>query len=207
MKLFKRPDSNKWWFKFNYKGTHYRHSTDIEDTGKKSEQEALTIANAYRTDVIRGEYNVAQDEPAPLLQDAIEEWFKLYVKVEHNDSLQTQHIYRWAIDRHLIPEFGNKRIDEITRKMVALFISKKLSGGLSKASVRNIIAPMRGMFNHALADRDRRYRIGENPCLRQGQFKKETSAKVAAEKFTIPTPEKLHNFLEMCGKNLKSYTP
>src|SRR5262245_47680467 len=168
MKLLKRPDSNKWWFKFNYKGKHHRHSTDIEDTGKKSEQQALTIANAYRTDVIRGEYNVAEDEPAPLLKDAIEEWFKLYVQVEHNDSLQTQHIYRWAIDQHLISEFGNRRLDEITRKMVALFISKKLSSGLSKASVRNIIAPLRGMFNYAITDRDRRYRIGENPCLRQG---------------------------------------
>ena len=127
--MFKRPDSNKWWFKFNYKRTHYRHSTDIEDTGKKSEQDALTIANAYRTDVIRGEYGVAEDEPAPLLKDAIEEWFKLYVQVEHSSSPQTQHIYRWAINQHLIPEFGNRTLDEITRKMVALFISKKLLVG------------------------------------------------------------------------------
>jgi len=193
-------DSNIWWFKFNYKGRHYRRSTDVVDTGKKSEQEAFTIANAFRTDVIRGEYDLAQDEPAPLLKDAIEEWFTLDVKVEHSNSPQTQHIYRWAIDEHLIPEFGNKSLDEITRKMVAQLISRKLSGGLSKSSVRNIIAPMRGMYNYVITDRDRRYRIEENPCIRQGQFKKETSAKVAAEKFTIPPLERMQNFLRLCAE-------
>jgi integrase len=203
LKLYKRPDSNKWWFKFRYKGKLRRHSSDIEDTGSRSEQEALKIANAYRTDVIRGEYGVAESEPAPMYEDAIEEWFQLYVQVEHSNSPQTQHIYRWAIDKHLIPAFGSKRLDEITRKTVATFISKKLSSGLSKASVRNIIAPMRGMYSHFIADSDRRYQIKENPCIRQGQFKKDTSAKVAAEKFTIPTPEKMQNFLQACAEKSK----
>jgi integrase len=198
--LFKRPDSSKWWFKFNYKGRHYRHSTDIEDSGKRSEQEALTIANAYRTDLIRGEYGIAESESAPLLKDAIEEWFKLYVQVEHSNSPQTQHIYRWAIDKHLTPEFGHKRIDEITRKMVAVFISRNLSSGLSKAAIRNIIAPARGMYNYFIADRHRGFRIAENPWVRQGQFKKETSARLAAEKFTIPPPEKMQNLLYLCAE-------
>jgi len=208
MTLFKRPDSRIFWFKFNHKGKHHRHSTDIEDDGtKKARQEALKIANAHYIDLIRGHHGVAEAQPAPTLKDAIEEWFKLYVQVEHSDSPQTQHIDRWAIDRHLIPEFGSKRLDEITRKTAALFISKKLSCGLSKASVRNIIAPMRGMFNHVIADRDRRFRIDENPWVRQGQFKKETSAKVAAHKFTIPPPEKLQNLLKLCAqKSQKLYT-
>jgi integrase len=200
MKLFKRLGSNKWWFKFDYGGKHYRHSTDIDDNGPRSEQEALTIANAYRTDVIRRKYDLAETDPAPTFERAIEEWFELYVQVEHSNSPQTQHIYRWAIDHHLTPEFGRKRLDEITRKMVAAFISRKLSGGLTTASVRNIIAPMRGMFNYVIADKSRHFQIAENPCVRQGQFKKQTSAKVASDKFTIPPPEAMQKFLELCAQ-------
>jgi integrase len=137
-------------------------------------------------------------EPAPLFKDAIEEWFRLYVQVEHSDSPQTQHIYRWAIDSHLIPEFANKRLDEIPRKSVATFIGRKLAGGLSKSAVRNIIAPMRGMFSYFISDTNRPFRLDGNPCVKQGQFKKETSAKVAAQKFTIPSADKIHEFLNTC---------
>jgi len=63
------------------------------------------------------------------------------------------------------------------------------------------------MYNYVTADRDRRFRIEENPCVRQGQFKKQTSAKVAAAKFTIPTPDKMQNFLQLCAtKSEKLYT-
>ena len=207
MTLFKRPDSRIFWFKFNHKGKHHRHSTDIEDDGtKKARQEALKIANAHYIDLIRSHHGLAEAQPAPTLKDAIEEWFKLYVQVEHSDSPQTQHIYRWAIDGHLVPEFGAKRLDEITRKNVATFISEKLAGGLSKSSIRNIIAPMRGMFSYMISDRERRFRIEENPCVKQGQFKKETSAKVAAEKFTIPSAGQMQKFLNTCQEiSLKLY--
>jgi hypothetical protein len=54
-------------------------------------------------------HGLAEAQPGPTLKDAIEEWFKLYVQVEHSDSPETQHIYRCAIDGHLVPEFGAKR--------------------------------------------------------------------------------------------------
>src|SRR2546422_3884884 len=91
MTLFKRPDSTIFWFKFNHKGKHHRHSTDIEDDGtKKARKEALKIANGHYIDLIRSHHGVAEAQPAPMLKDAIEEWFKLYVQVEHSDSPQTQ---------------------------------------------------------------------------------------------------------------------
>src|SRR6266436_1221520 len=69
---------------------------------------------------------------------------------------------------HLYPAFGSKKIPKISRKMVRELIAAKKRDGLSQSSIRNILAPMRGMYNQAIEDDD----VQRNPAARMGKFNK-----------------------------------
>ena len=47
----------------------------------------------------------------------------------------TQKHYRYMLDAHLIPAFGNRQLRELTREELQGFLSRKLKGGLSWETV------------------------------------------------------------------------
>ena len=64
---------------------------------------------------------------------------------------------------HLYPAFGSKRFSKITRKMVRELVAEKKTTSLSQSSIRNILAPLRGMYNQAIDDED----VHRNPAARK----------------------------------------
>src|SRR6266850_485307 len=93
-------------------------------------------------------------------------WLENCAKGEIKDS--TYEEYERALKLHLYPVFGSKPFSKITRKMVRELITAKKNAGLSQSSIRNILAPMRGMYNHAIEDDD----VQRNPASRMGKFNK-----------------------------------
>lgn len=88
-----------------------------------------------------------KDKPiAPAFSGHIDHW--LYAKAHCKYSTWTGYIS--TTEKHLKPLFSGKRLDEIQRQDVVDLINTKLASGLTKATVKNIIAPLREMFNHAM---------------------------------------------------------
>lgn len=57
--------------------------------------------------------------------------------------------YRNSIQNHLIPEFGQLQIDELTRARVRSYVKQKQA---SNKRVRNILGPLRGMLTELVED-------------------------------------------------------
>jgi integrase len=108
---------------------------------------------------------------AELKDNESEWWLENCAKGEIKDS--TYEEYERALKLHLYPVFGSKQFSKITRKMVRELITVKKKAGLSKSSIRNILAPMRGMYNHAMEDDE----LQRNPASRMGKFNKKESDK------------------------------
>jgi integrase len=100
-------------------------------------------------------------------------WLENCAKGEIKDS--TYEEYERALNLHLYPVFGFKPFSKITRKMVRELITAKKKAGLSQSSIRNILAPMRGMYNHAMEDDE----LQRNPASRMGKFNKKEGDKPA----------------------------
>jgi site-specific recombinase XerD len=69
---------------------------------------------------------------------------------------------------HLKPTFGVKRLDHITRQDIRDVIATKREAGLAWNSVRNLICPLREMFNHAVDDGV----LIASPAMRLGKLNK-----------------------------------
>ena len=85
----------------------------------------------------------------------------------------THEEYERVLRVHLYPAFGSKRFSKITRKMVRELVAEKKKAGLSQSSIRNILAPLRGMYNQAIDDED----VHRNPAARMGKFNKKERGK------------------------------
>jgi site-specific recombinase XerD len=104
------------------------------------------------------------------------DWWLENVAKEQIES-STYEEYKRALTLHLYPAFGNKRFAKVTRRMVRELITSKRKGSpaqnegdkpikpLSQSSIRNILAPIRGMYNQAIED-DEAFR---NPAERMGR--------------------------------------
>ena len=85
-----------------------------------------------------------------------------------NIKESTYEEYERSLRVHLYDVLGEKPLTAITRKMVRELITKKRKAGLSQSTVRNMLAPMRGMYNQAIEDGD----AFHNPAERLGKFNK-----------------------------------
>ncbi len=83
--------------------------------------------------------------------------------------------YAAVLKNHLYPLLGSKPLAKIGRKDVKELIARKKNEGFSSSTVRNILAPLRGMFNHAVDDGDAHM----NPASNIGKLnKKEPGAPI-----------------------------
>ena len=73
-----------------------------------------------------------------------------------------------AVLKNLYPIFGPKLISKIKRKDVRQLVAVKRKAGYSRSTIRNILAPMRGMYNQAIDDEELQY----NPALNVGRINK-----------------------------------
>ncbi len=154
----KKGKGNPWWIFISHDGN--RTSRQI---GDKAAAEA--VASKIRAKLQLGEFSF--DEPKkksiPLFKDFAAGFMQTYSAMNHKASTQVS--YQCALDQHLLGRFGDKPLDEITRKDVKDFIGEKLKD-LSKASVRNLKAYLSCILSEAVDDEI----IQVNPVLRTGRL-------------------------------------
>jgi len=92
------------------------------------------------------------------------EWMETYAQAHVKASTKWE--YDSVLRNHLIPMFGSVPFSKINREMVKKLVAEKVKKGLSRSHVRNIVVPLREMFNHAIDDGI----LVSNPASRLGRF-------------------------------------
>jgi len=69
--------------------------------------------------------------------------------------------YRFALNRHLLPRFGNVRLSALTPVMLQDFIEQMLAAGLAPSTIRNALLPLRAIYRRAV----QRDEVAINPTL------------------------------------------
>ncbi|MES2026505.1 MAG: site-specific integrase [Pseudomonadota bacterium] len=184
-----RKDNNKLFFDFRYQGIRCREQTALPDTPenrKKVEQLLKRIeaeitlgtfayeryfpqspiakkflnvsgASALPTNnQIYGERISAVQHTCPTFETFANDW---YSENEIRWRRSQQKTVRGTLDKHLIPEFRGRAVDQITKAEILMLRSKlakvpgrKKKEGLSPTRINHILTPLRMILNEA-ADR------------------------------------------------------
>jgi integrase len=82
--------------------------------------------------------------------DAAAEWLR-YIAEERGRKPSTLADYRSVVNTHLIPEFGDDRLERIDTATIERYVSRLLrEGRLSRRSVQKMIVLLNGIFRRAL---------------------------------------------------------
>ena len=142
------------WNARRHANSRHRRWRTIDGTRKDAEAEYAKIINKGRP--------TAADTKRKFEEYALQ-WLETYVKP--NCKASTYWEYESVIRNHLIPEFGTTAMVKINRDMVEKMVAKKVEKGLSRSHVRNIVVPLREMFNNAI---DKGLSV-PNPAVRMGR--------------------------------------
>ncbi|MGG3451950.1 Arm DNA-binding domain-containing protein, partial [Domibacillus aminovorans] len=173
MASFRKLKSGKWQYRVHDEGR------EVSKGGFKTKKEAQLAAAAIEEKIYTGQ---TLGDKHRIMSDFIQE----YMEVEKRPNVRrsTYDAYWSAINMHIIPHFGDKKIIKITRPMIKKWMNsysemKDQSGKLmySYGSRLRFASILKGILHSAQHD----YKIiGENPM---------NGLKVPIEKLTIPTNE------------------
>ncbi len=130
------------------------------------------------TELILGTFKIEQKEEKEkvVLKEYGEKWLNGYAKTHIQESTMME--YREVMKNHIYPAFGHLQLNQIKRSEVRDFITRKFQDGLAVSTVKNILAPFRGILNYAIEDE----LIESNPAMNQGRVlknqKKRTKSKI-----------------------------
>jgi len=108
--------------------------------------------------------------------------------------------YERALKVHLYPLFGSRPLVKINRKMVREMIAAKQKAGLSHSTIRNILAPMRGMYFQAIEDGETHH----NPAESMGKVNKRQTGQPSMERLTR---DEVQTLLDKAETDLPHYHP
>jgi integrase len=130
---------------------------------KRALSQSLTEARRLRDDLLRevvvhGDIPTRrpQDGPGPLFGELAKEWFEIIKKEVKKSTLED---YRYSMNRHVLPRFGNTPIGEISYMDIRKFV-----GALECSHKRknNVLVPMRSVLKMAFLEEI----IDQNPMDR-----------------------------------------
>ena len=130
--------------------------------GDKKAAEA--VASALRRKMKAGELHLDEKPKAPEFGQYVEYYMKRYA--EGALKRTTVYSYRTIFDRHLLPAWKGKRLDQITRTDAQRLLNQKQRDGFATGTVENIKALVSGLFTHACDEGV----ISSNPALRLGRY-------------------------------------
>src|SRR5262245_29534705 len=142
MSLYKRRDSDYYWYKFEVDGKVYRGSTSV-----KNKPDARGIESKVRLDVIEGKHGIKRQKESPAFKDAMKRFLK---HVEEQNAGRTHTRYEES-SKPLIKAFGGRKLHQITPDDVERFKDARQNGGkrtLKPATINNDLACLRSLYNY-----------------------------------------------------------
>ncbi len=116
MRIYKPKGTSFWQYEFVLNRKRYHRSTKMTN-----EREALKIANAAFTALVKGEAGIGEPKPVPTLR-AFREDFVIAVQAEKQDKPKTVRFYTYSFDSLLKYEsLAEARLDNIDERLVQRF--------------------------------------------------------------------------------------
>jgi integrase len=134
----------------------------------------------------------------PTIDQYQERWLEELEKTDLKKS--TKISYRFQMKKHILPAFGNERLDAIDYLRLKLWVIEQAET-YSKDSVRLMVGALRVMLQEAVHEGI----ITANPVTRLGRFYR--SAKRIKEKIDPFTIDELHRIEEKCGEKFPDFYP
>ena len=180
----KDAGSNVWW-------VFVCHNKKRTSRCVGSKKAASEVAKKIEAKLTLNEFSIhTDDREAWTFKRYRDHWMKTYA--EPHCKYSTFKGYESIFAMHLAV-FDPRPLDSITRQEISELISKKLvEEQKSRGTVRNILAPLREMFNHAVDEGI----LKVNPASRLGRFVKHTSGKSNRMKIDPLTREEVPVLLE-----------
>jgi integrase len=104
------------------------------------------------------------------LKEYAEKWLE---HMQDELAASTHQEYSAVLRNHIYPTLGDKPFSRITRAMIREIIVSKRKEGYDPSTIRNMLAPVRGMYNQAADDGEPIH----NPAARIGKRNKRTEPK------------------------------
>jgi integrase len=142
-----------------------------ESLGPVSRGDAESALRHVLADLERGTWRPCEEaqapsepEPMPTFREFTEQW---WARNERQLAASTRVDYRWRLDRHLLPFFGDRQLDRITFDAVESYIAAKLAEAvpLAPRSVNMTLTLMAAILEGAVE----RELIARNPARRRGK--------------------------------------
>lgn len=173
----KKKGSGIWWVFINHQG---RRKAKKIGTDKKV---ALAVAKKLEAKLALGDVEALKkkEEKQPevsLFQEYAATWIKVIVPATCKPS--TLGDYDGILKNHVLPVFGKKPANEITRMMVKNLLMKKVNQGYANSTVVHIKNAVSGVLNIALDDEV----IAANPAHNLGKIFKKQQSKLIVEPYT-----------------------
>jgi integrase len=119
------------------------------------------------------------------LEEVGEEW----LAAQHHLRPRTRQLYRTALDRHIYPRLGRRRIGDINPDRLAAFILELQGAGLAGWTIRGILTPLGRTLGYAA----RRGLIPDNPIRRLERGERPTTVR---REFRILRPDEINAILK-----------
>lgn len=145
MSVFKRPDSDNWWFKFVWQGKEIREST--KQTNKRVAEQ---IEAARRTALAKGEVGIRDRKAVPTMKDFIERDFRPFVESRFHSKLKTLEYYRNGLKNLTgYTPLAECELDAITSEKITGFVSKRQDAGLKVSTINRQLEVLRRVLKLA----------------------------------------------------------
>jgi integrase len=165
VKVREKPKgSGMFWVFVSHKGKRASKKVGID------EDTAYEVAKKIEAKLVLGEFDFKKEKPVPTFKEYAKGFINGFSKINHKPS--THESYKGALDVHIYPVFGKKRLDEIRKKDIKAFLTDKQKEKLSPATVRNLKAYLSCILNQAVDDEI----IESNPASRTGKLIKKTDS-------------------------------
>ena len=134
--------SGIYWIFINHNGC--RRSKSIG-----SKKEAEKVAKQIKAKIVLKEFSV-ETKKIPKFEEYSEQWLGGYVLQYLSPS--TYERYKQILRSYLVPQFGGKNLDEISRSEVKEFLIKLRGDSKKKKSIELVKNVLSGILDHAVDD-------------------------------------------------------
>lgn len=144
-----------------------------------------------------GEYGLRVTSPH-LLTNYFETWLEQQIKPFRKPSTYISYKLGW--ERYIKPALGNRSLGTITRSQVRDLVTEMMSAGLTRNSVRAMLAPLSSCFRRAMDDG----LVSQNPTDRVIPKQR---GQQSAQKAHVLTVEQLQRLLTTCQQDFPAWYP
>lgn len=194
VRVRQRTDRSGWWVIIDHQQKRKKKRFPDKET-------AARFARTMRERMAEGDFGLTKEQPAMKLFSAyFATWLNGYGPTRLKPS--TEELYWSTYKCHLRSFFGETDLTAISREQVKRFLYEKVSSGLSRDHVRNLLSVLHTFLNHAVEDGH----ISVNPAARTSKLlyvrKEEKRSRIV-----FLTPEEEARLLETSQEHFPSWSP